>query len=112
MQSIVDCISRKYTRDYPNLETCPHCYNSRGPVYIRERAIAKTDPSILESYGEGNWPLKFAYDMGEVQPNGNFLEREEVAVRHGACGDPEQVRTRPFVLSSFPLSAASNGIES
>lgn len=29
---------------------------------------------------------------GEVAANGNYLERDELAVRHGVCGDPEQVR--------------------
>lgn len=46
------------------------------------------DPDVLESHGGGSeFPLAFV----PLAPNGNYLEPNEVAVRHGVCGDPEQV---------------------
>lgn len=79
-------------RDFPGIEYCPHCYNARGPKYVKQRALDKTDPAILAQYGGGRFPLLTALEMGEVAENGNYLERDELAVRHGICGDPEQVR--------------------
>ncbi|CAN0362132.1 unnamed protein product, partial [Hapterophycus canaliculatus] len=29
---------------------------------------------------------------GEFADNGNYLETDEIAKRHGICGDPEQAR--------------------
>lgn len=61
---------------------------------VRERAESLTDPDALEKFGNGNWPLRSAYyDYPEtnVAKNGNFLEPQEISVRHGICGDPEQV---------------------
>ncbi|CAB1104009.1 unnamed protein product [Ectocarpus sp. CCAP 1310/34] len=53
---------------------CPHCYQSRGPAAIRERS------------GDKPWP----HYKGARAANGNYLESDEVAQRHGICGDPEQ----------------------
>ncbi|CAM9851405.1 unnamed protein product, partial [Choristocarpus tenellus] len=72
-------------------EYCPHCLQGRGAVNVRNRAEKLTDPEWLESYGEGRWPLKYLYDQGMVASNGNYLEPQEIAVRHGICGDPSQV---------------------
>lgn len=44
---------------------------------------------VLERYGNGEFPLNFV----PTASNGNFLEPNEVAVRHGYCGDPEQVQS-------------------
>lgn len=65
---------------------------------MRARAEANTPADTLSSYGEGAWPHKTAYDRGELASNGNFLENEEIAVRHGICGDPEQVGTDTKVI--------------
>lgn len=66
-----------------------------GPRFIRPRAKELTDPAILAEYGDGDYfPLRFAVDKGEVADNGNYLERDEIAVRHGVCGDPSQVTLR------------------
>ena len=75
-------------RDYPDIDYCPHCYNAKGPERTRERAEALTDPAILEMYGGGEFPLLYT----EFAENGNYLEPQEISVRHGVCGDPEQVR--------------------
>eukprot|EP00903_Cladosiphon_okamuranus_P015678 g14476.t1 len=58
----------------PFLNYCPHCFQSRGPAAIRARA------------GGAPWP----HFNGERAENGNYLETDEIAVRHGICGDPEQ----------------------
>lgn len=79
-------------RDALHIEYCPHCYNSGGPESVNQRAIDKTDPAVLSEYGGGRFPLLIALEMGEVAANGNYLERDQLAVRHGICGDPEQVR--------------------
>lgn len=39
-------------------------------------------------YGGGEFPLLYT----KFAANGNYLEPEGIAVRHGVCGDPEQVR--------------------
>lgn len=54
---------------------CPHCFQSRGPAAVRARG------------GDVDWP----HFNGERAENGNYIESEEVAQRHGICGDPEQV---------------------
>ena len=54
-------------------------------------------------YGNGAWPLLVAYERGEVATNGNYLESDAISVRHGICGDPEQVRTHAtYPLYSIP----------
>ena len=77
--------------DFPDINYCPHCYQSRGPMAVRARGEANTPADVLEKYGGGNWPLRAAYDLGELASNGNYLEPQEISVRHGICGDPEQV---------------------
>ncbi|CAN0101046.1 unnamed protein product, partial [Discosporangium mesarthrocarpum] len=69
-------------------EYCPHCFQAGGPASVRRRAEDQTNTDILKKYNNGGWPL------GNVPlaENGNFLEPEEIAVRHGKCGDPSQVR--------------------
>ncbi|CAN0355835.1 unnamed protein product, partial [Ascophyllum nodosum] len=61
------------------INLCPHCYQSRGPAAVRARAESLTDPDELAFY-----------EKGEVAANGNYLEPDSIAVRHGICGDPEQ----------------------
>eukprot|EP00752_Nemacystus_decipiens_P007761 g6935.t1 len=58
----------------PNVNYCPHCFQSRGPAAVRERG------------GGAPWP----HFNGERAANGNYIESDEVAKRHGLCGDPEQ----------------------
>ncbi|CBN77502.1 EsV-1-166 [Ectocarpus siliculosus] len=58
----------------PDINYCPHCFQSRGPAAIRARG------------GDKPWP----HFNGERAENGNYIESEEVAQRHGICGDPEQ----------------------
>lgn len=60
--------------------------NAKGPEFVRQRAIAKTDPTVLAEYGNGEWPLKWAWEKGELAGNGNYLENDEIAKRHGICG--------------------------
>lgn len=77
------------TRDDPLIEYCPHCYNARGPKFVKQRSLANTAQSVLDQFGGGKeYPLYH----GEFAANGNYLETDEIAVRHGICGDPEQVR--------------------
>lgn len=73
------------------MEYCPSCYNARGPAATKARGIAKTDPVVLAEYGNGEYPLKWAWEKGEVAANGNFIQNNEIAKRYGICGDPEQV---------------------
>lgn len=75
-------------RDFEEIEYCPHCYNAMGEDNVKARGIRLTDPDVLEKYGGGQYPLLYA-DFAE---NGNYLEPEGIAVRHGVCGDPVQVR--------------------
>ncbi|CAM9309077.1 unnamed protein product [Ectocarpus sp. 8 AP-2014] len=75
---------------FERMEYCPSCYNARGPTYVKERGIVNTDPAVLAEYGDGEWPLRWAYEKGEMAENGNYLENDEIAKRHGICGDPEQ----------------------
>lgn len=74
------------------MEHCPHCYQARGPTYVRARAEANTDPEELALFGGGRWPHLAAYEMGQLASNGNYYETDGIAVRHGICGDPGEVR--------------------
>ncbi|CAN0384662.1 unnamed protein product, partial [Ectocarpus fasciculatus] len=58
----------------PDINYCPHCFQSRGPAAIRARG------------GDQPWP----HFNGDRAENGNYIESDEVAQRHGVCGDPEQ----------------------
>lgn len=63
-----------------------------GPIVLKERTYERMDRDLLKYYGGGEaWPVAVAYDMGEVAPNGNYLESDELAVNHGVCGDTPQV---------------------
>lgn len=33
-----------------------------------------TDPDVFEAYGNGAWPLKTVYDLGDMADNGNYIE--------------------------------------
>lgn len=61
--------------------------------------MEKTDPDLLAEYGEGLWPLKWAYEKGEMAVNGNYKEPAGLEVRKGVCGDPRQ--DSPVVRSCF-----------
>ncbi len=64
-----------HCRGSPDINYCPHCFQSGGPANIRERGGGKP------------WP----HFNGERAANGNYIESDEVSKRHGICGDPEQV---------------------
>lgn len=61
---------------------------------VRARAEENTPADVLKRYGDGDWPLRAVYNYGELANNGNYLEPQEISVRHGICGDPEQVKPR------------------
>lgn len=50
------------------------------------RALELTSADALSNYGDGAWPHLTAYNRGELASNGNFLENDEISVRHGICG--------------------------
>ena len=54
---------------------------------MRKRAEDLTDPEELKKYGGGEFPLLYT----PFASNGNYLETDLLSVRHGVCGDPEQV---------------------
>lgn len=68
--------------------------SSIGPANVRVRAEANTDPEELALYGGGQWPHFSAYTRRELSSNSNYYEVDAIAVRHGICGDPGQVRRR------------------
>lgn len=72
---------------------------SRGPDAVAARAAEMTPEDVLSDNGGGAWPHLTAYNRGDLTSNGNFLESDEIAVRHGVCGDPEQVRNERIVCS-------------
>lgn len=78
-----------YARTFiPPSSLYSHYVLPQGPAAVVERAKANTDPEVLAMYGGGDiYPLSF----GDFAENGNYLEPDEIAVRHGICGDPEQV---------------------
>ncbi|CAM9175695.1 unnamed protein product [Sphacelaria rigidula] len=76
--------------NFEDIEYCPHCLQGRGPKATRERGMKKTPRDILDEWGGGEWPGMAAYYNDRLAENGNFLEPDEIAVRHGVCGDPEQ----------------------
>ena len=55
---------------------------------MKARAKRETDPDVLAAYGGGD---EFPLYYGKFADNGNYLETNEIAVRHGVCGDLEQV---------------------
>ena len=50
------------------------------------RALELTSADALSQYGDGAWPHLTAYNRGELASNRNFLENDEISVRHGICG--------------------------
>ena len=79
-------------RSFERINYCPHCFQSRGPANIRARAEALTPATELAMYGGGEWPHFSAFGRNELTANGNYLEIDAISVRHGICGDPEQVQ--------------------
>lgn len=77
----------------------PYAFSSNGQQGTRWRGMEKTDPDLLAEYGEGLWPLKWAYEKGEMAVNGNYKEPAGLEVRKGVCGDPRQ--DSPVVRSCF-----------
>lgn len=80
-------------REKPFAETCAACFNAGGlsgsGITMEERGKRLTDPDVLASHGGGDvYPLPY----GEYAANGNYLESDEIAKRHGICGDPSSVR--------------------
>lgn len=75
---------------------------SRGPAAVAARAVEMTPADVLSDNGGGEWPHLTAYNRGDLASNGNFLESDEISVRHGVCGDPEQV-INVQVLAMFVL---------
>eukprot|EP00903_Cladosiphon_okamuranus_P008090 g7800.t1 len=78
------------SQGFEGMTYCPHCLQSRGPAAVAARALELTPADALSNYGDGAWPHLTAYNRGELASNGNFLENDEISVRHGICGDPEQ----------------------
>lgn len=68
----------------------PYAYSSNGQQGTRARGFKMTDPAILKEYGNGLYPLKWAYEKGEMAINGNYKEPKGIEVRRGVCGDPRQ----------------------
>ena len=64
------------------------------------RATAKTNAAVLAAAGNGD---KFPLYYMDLAENGNFMETNETAKRHGVCGDPRLV-SRPLLLRIFFLS--------
>lgn len=54
--------------------------------------MSHTNGGVLSTYGGGEWPMLTLYELGMMADNGNYLEPDEVAVRRGVCGDPNEVR--------------------
>ena len=72
---------------------------------VKTRQFERTAPDVLEHYGGGEvWPPAAAWDLGEIAPNGNYLENDDIAVSHGACGDTPQVRIFCYSLRFILLS--------
>ncbi len=58
---------------------------------MQDRARRLTDPAVLAEVGDGGqFPLYYV----PLAENGNFLESNEIAKRHGVCGDPRLVRRK------------------
>lgn len=74
---------------HEDLEKAPYAYNAGGVKAVQDRAEELIDPDVLDEAGGGKlFPL---YYMDRAE-NGNFLETNEIAKRHGVCGDPRLVR--------------------
>ncbi len=75
-------------RRFDNVENAPYSYNAGGVKAVQDRAEAETDPDVLAMNGDGD---QFPLYYGVLAENGNYLETEEIAKRHGVCGDPRLV---------------------
>lgn len=91
-------LSAASIRDDPEIEYCAHCYNARGPKWVKERAKRETDKGVLNDFGGGD---EFPLYYGDYAANGNYLETNEIAKRHGVCGDPEQVSLVALLVSLY-----------
>ncbi|CAM9630656.1 unnamed protein product [Hapterophycus canaliculatus] len=77
-----------YDLEFEHVERKPYAYNAGGVKAVQARAKANTDPDELAANGGGGrFPLYFQ----PRAPNGNYLESNEIAKRHGVCGDPRLV---------------------
>ncbi|CAM9871033.1 unnamed protein product [Scytosiphon promiscuus] len=74
-----------YDSQFENVENKPYAYNAGGVKEVMARGIAETDPTELEENGAGE---KFPLYFQPRADNGNYLESNEIAKRHGVCGDP------------------------
>lgn len=82
-----------------------------GPPVVKARQLDRTDPAVLEKYGGGEvWPWAAAWDLGEICPNGNYLENDDIAVSHGVCGDTPQV-WRAIIFFFFFIACAGERLE-
>ena len=91
-------------REKPFFEGCAACYNSGGmggAEMVMGRGKRLTDPDVLATHGGGDvYPLPY----GEYAANGNYLESDEIAKRHGICGDPSSVSVCvPLASLAFSL---------
>lgn len=84
--ALTSVFSTPTSRGFEGLTYCPHCLQSRGPAAVAARALEFTSADALSEYGDGAWPHLTAYNRGELASNGNFLESDEISVRHGICG--------------------------
>lgn len=82
----------------PGFDPCPHCYSAGGWNRTKLRGDTLMDPAVLAQYGAGQYPLSF---VDHAPNNGNYLEPNSVAVRHGICGDPRQVGARMDYCSAM-----------
>ncbi len=83
------CVTKLRNPRYDLLDGAPYAYNGGGVKDVQDRAERLTDPAVLAAAGNGDqFPLYYM----PLAENGNFLESNEIAKRHGVCGDPRLVR--------------------
>ena len=76
---------------------------------VKKRQLERTDPAVLAKYGGGDvWLLAAAWDLGEIAPNGNYLENDDIAVSHGVCGDTPQVRAMAFMVVLWECNSSES----
>ena len=69
-------------------ETSPLTTTRDHSTFLDASFVSPTSTIV---YGGGAWPHYSAYQRNELASNGNYYEPDAIAVRHGICGDPEQV---------------------
>ena len=76
---------------------------------VKARYIERASDETKAKYGDGDvWPPAAAWDLGEILPNGNYVETDGMAVSHGVCGDTPQVsETLSKTRSSRAVAAAA-----